>query len=90
MDQSCLGTPRTLNSEITVTIDEDVDIVEPAEKITASDDQANDELELTVQEASVISSRGGGRRVWRARFEQQVHTASGCVLECRGDWQNVR
>ena len=54
MDQSCLGAPRTLDFEITITVDEEGADVDPTAQLTATDDQFEDELELTERDAASI------------------------------------
>ena len=54
MDQSCLGAPRTLDSEITITVDEEGEDVDPTAQLAATDDQFEDKLELTERDAASI------------------------------------
>ena len=50
--QRCLGTPRALDSEIRITADEAVEVVEHSTQVTATDEQVNDELELAERDAA--------------------------------------
>ena len=52
--QSCLGTPCALDSEVRITVDEVVEVVESSKQVAATDEQVNDQLELAERDVAAI------------------------------------
>ena len=54
MDQSCLGTPRTLDSEITIDVEMEADTCDPTTQTLLPEDKSEEEMQDTEERAATI------------------------------------